>query len=143
MSKELKPCIHCGKNPQMKESVKEFSPNIWSEIIKRILKQNYLPQNYGIEDSTVEFDQKKWFAFKVDDIAKAQSNINIMNSCIDRCKVAINLALDYHFFERIKHSNEFKLPYNLEVRDVEYIRLQDSFGGAIKGCVYYGINEKS
>lgn len=39
-------------------------------------------------------DQKKYFAFKVDDVSKAQSNIDIMAGYLDRAKVAIDLAKD-------------------------------------------------
>lgn len=39
-------------------------------------------------------DQKKYFAFKVDDITKAQSNIDIMSGYLERAKVAIDLAKD-------------------------------------------------
>lgn len=39
-------------------------------------------------------DQKKYFAFKVDDISKAQSDINIMDGYLKRAKVAIDLAKD-------------------------------------------------
>lgn len=39
-------------------------------------------------------DQKKYFAFKVDDISKAQANINIMAGYLERAKVAIDLAKD-------------------------------------------------
>lgn len=39
-------------------------------------------------------DQKKYFAFKVDDISKAQSNIDIMSGYLERAKVAIDLAKD-------------------------------------------------
>lgn len=42
-------------------------------------------------------DQKKYFAFKVDDISKAQSNIDIMNGYIERAKIAIDLAKDLSF----------------------------------------------
>lgn len=39
-------------------------------------------------------DQKKYFAFKVDDVSKAQSNTNIMSGYIERAKVAVDLAKD-------------------------------------------------
>lgn len=39
-------------------------------------------------------DQKKYFAFKVDDISKAQSNIDVMAGYLERAKVAIDLAKD-------------------------------------------------
>lgn len=39
-------------------------------------------------------DQKKYFAFKVDDISKAQANINIMEGYLERAKIAIDLAKD-------------------------------------------------
>lgn len=39
-------------------------------------------------------DQKKYFAFKVDDISKAQSDIDIMSGYLDRAKVAIDLTKD-------------------------------------------------
>ena len=39
-------------------------------------------------------DQKKYFAFKVDDVTKAQSNIDVMAGYLDRAKVAIDLAKD-------------------------------------------------
>jgi hypothetical protein len=39
-------------------------------------------------------DQKKYFAFKVDDVSKAQSNIDIMAGYLERAKVAIDLAKD-------------------------------------------------
>ena len=43
---------------------------------------------------TLNIDQKKYFAFKVDDISKAQSNIDIMAGYLERAKVAIDLAKD-------------------------------------------------
>lgn len=43
---------------------------------------------------TLLIDQKKYFAFKVDDISKAQSNIDIMAGYLERAKVAIDLAKD-------------------------------------------------
>ena len=39
-------------------------------------------------------DQQKYFAFKVDDISKAQSNIDIMNGYLGRAKKAIEIAQD-------------------------------------------------
>lgn len=39
-------------------------------------------------------DQKKYFAFKVDDVTKAQSNIDVMAGYLERAKVAIDLAKD-------------------------------------------------
>jgi len=44
--------------------------------------------------STLLIDQKKYFAFKVDDISKAQSNVDIMAGYLDRAKIAIDLAKD-------------------------------------------------
>lgn len=44
--------------------------------------------------STLLIDQKKYFAFKVDDVSKAQSNIDIMAGYLERAKVAIDLAKD-------------------------------------------------
>jgi len=44
--------------------------------------------------NTLVIDQKKYFAFKVDDISKAQSNTDIMAGYIERAKVAIDLAKD-------------------------------------------------
>lgn len=43
---------------------------------------------------TLLIDQKKYFAFKVDDISKAQSNVDIMAGYLERAKVAIDLAKD-------------------------------------------------
>jgi hypothetical protein len=43
---------------------------------------------------TLSIDQKKYFAFKVDDISKAQSNVDIMSGYLQRAKVAIDLAKD-------------------------------------------------
>ncbi len=43
---------------------------------------------------TLLIDQKKYFAFKVDDVSKAQSNINIMSGYLERARVAIDLAKD-------------------------------------------------
>lgn len=43
---------------------------------------------------TLLIDQKKYFAFKVDDISKAQANIDIMSGYLERAKVAIDLAKD-------------------------------------------------
>ncbi len=43
---------------------------------------------------TLLIDQKKYFAFKVDDISKAQSNVNIMAGYLERAKIAIDLAKD-------------------------------------------------
>ncbi len=43
---------------------------------------------------TLLIDQKKYFAFKVDDISKAQANIDIMAGYLERAKVAIDLAKD-------------------------------------------------
>lgn len=43
---------------------------------------------------TLLIDQKKYFAFKVDDISKAQSNIDIMAGYLERAKIAIDLAKD-------------------------------------------------
>lgn len=43
---------------------------------------------------TLVVDQQKYFAFKVDDVSKAQSNINIMAGYLERAKVAIDLAKD-------------------------------------------------
>jgi N4-gp56 family major capsid protein len=45
-----------------------------------------------LQDLTI--DQKKYFAFKVDDVSKAQSNIDIMAGYLQRAKVAIDLAKD-------------------------------------------------
>lgn len=39
-------------------------------------------------------DQKNYFAFKVDDISKAQSNIDIMAGYTERARVAIDIAKD-------------------------------------------------
>ena len=39
-------------------------------------------------------DQAKYFAFKVDDISKAQANIDIMAGYLERAKIAIDLAKD-------------------------------------------------
>lgn len=39
-------------------------------------------------------DQQKYFAFKVDDVAKAQSDINVMNSHLKEAKKAIELVKD-------------------------------------------------
>lgn len=39
-------------------------------------------------------DQKKYFAFKVDDVSKAQSNVDIMGGYLQRAKVAIDLEKD-------------------------------------------------
>lgn len=39
-------------------------------------------------------DQRKFFAFKVDDVDKAQSDIEIMNNYLGRAKVAIDLTKD-------------------------------------------------
>jgi hypothetical protein len=44
--------------------------------------------------NTLLIDQKKYFAFKVDDVSKAQSNIDIMAGYLERAKVAIDLAKD-------------------------------------------------
>ena len=41
---------------------------------------------------TMTIGQKKYFAFKVDDITKAQTNIDIMSGYIERAKVSIDLA---------------------------------------------------
>jgi len=43
---------------------------------------------------TLLIDQKKYFAFKVDDISKAQANIDIMSGYLERAKIAIDLAKD-------------------------------------------------
>ena len=43
---------------------------------------------------TLLIDQKKYFAFKVDDVSKAQSNIDIMAGYLERAKIAIDLAKD-------------------------------------------------
>ena len=42
----------------------------------------------------LSIDQQKYFAFLVDDILKAQSNINIMDGYLERAKIAIDLAKD-------------------------------------------------
>ena len=39
-------------------------------------------------------DQQKYFAFLVDDISKAQANINIMDGYLQRAKIAIDLCKD-------------------------------------------------
>lgn len=39
-------------------------------------------------------DQKKYFAFKVDDVSKAQTNIDIMAGYLERAKISIDLAKD-------------------------------------------------
>jgi len=51
----------------------------------------------------LNIDQKKYFAFKVDDISKAQSNIEIMDGYLGRAKIAIDLAKDD--FLLAKHSD--------------------------------------
>lgn len=42
----------------------------------------------------LNIDQKKYFAFKVDDVSKAQSNIDIMGGYLQRAKIAIDLEKD-------------------------------------------------
>jgi len=39
-------------------------------------------------------DQKKYFAFKVDDVSKAQTNVDIMAGYLERAKISIDLAKD-------------------------------------------------
>lgn len=45
-------------------------------------------------------DQEKIFAFKVNDISKAQSNIDIMNGYLERAKVAVNIEKDSFLLAR-------------------------------------------
>jgi hypothetical protein len=50
---------------------------------------------------TMTINQKKYFAFKVDDIAKAQSDIDIMAGYLDRAKVAIDLSKDTYLLSKV------------------------------------------
>lgn len=46
--------------------------------------------------STLLIDQKKYFAFKVDDVTKIQSNIELISGYTERARTAIDLAKDAH-----------------------------------------------
>jgi hypothetical protein len=49
---------------------------------------------------TMTINQKKYFAFKVDDVSKAQSNIDIMNGYLSRAKISIDLAKDAYLLSK-------------------------------------------
>lgn len=56
-------------------------------------------------------DQQKYFAFKVDDITKAQSDIDIMGGYLERAKVAIDLAKDTFLISQYANVDSGNITY--------------------------------
>lgn len=50
--------------------------------------------------SSLSIDQQKYFAFKVDDVSKAQADIDIMEGYLERAKTAIDLTKDSHLLAK-------------------------------------------
>lgn len=115
-----------------------FNKQIWEDTIKEILVRD-IPElkNHGTLDSSVELTEYKYFAFLVDDVVSVQNSKELIEQSFGRALTNISFYIGTCYTK--KGFKEFK--YNLEITDIETLRLQDSFSTALRGLVKYGIEE--
>jgi len=94
-----------------------FQPDIWGQKLESMLQNGTMRkcvnQNYEggikyqgdsvktlLEDSDLVIDQKKIFAFKINDIAQAQSNDAIMEAHLQNAKKAIEQVQDEYLLNQ-------------------------------------------
>ncbi len=65
--------------------------------------------SYGAAQSdkrTLKLDQSVYFGFSVPDINQAQTNINILDSIVDKAKTAVEAAIDTYLFNEFQNAAE-------------------------------------
>ncbi len=58
----------------------------------------------GSDKRTLKLDQSVYFGFSVPDINQAQTNINILDTIVDKAKTAVETAIDTYLFDEFKNA---------------------------------------
>lgn len=87
-------CVNKDYEGEIKNSGDTVKIRTFGDVTVKTYSGSVTYDNLTSPTQDLLIDQKKYFAFKVDDISKAQSNIDIMAGYLDRAKVAIDLAKD-------------------------------------------------
>jgi hypothetical protein len=98
-------CVNRNYEGEVKKAGDSVHIRSFADVSVKDYSGAIVYENLTSPIQTMTINQKKYFAFKVDDISKAQSDINIMSGYLERSKVGVDIEKDTYIHSLVANAH--------------------------------------